>query len=211
MKRLGLIIFMLLCCAKADAFASVAGFGSPSWSWNIPCRQSSVTAWPYASSRFLQGEELMIVDSIANASLYYSLSPGIEIALRFLASTDLMTLAPGRHELSGGCYANVQDYETAPREKKRWEAHRKYVDVQFIASGCEQIGCACIGSGNVRSVEDYKDSGDIEWFEGDGSFIRAEAGKFVILYPHEAHMPGVADGSPGQVRKVVVKVPVERP
>lgn len=149
----------------------------------------------------------MITDSIAKASLYYGVSPGIEIALRYLLTTDMMTLAPGRHDLAGGCYAMVQDYETVGREKKRWEAHREYVDVQFIASGVELIGCADCST--LRQLENYNDEKDIEWFEGNGDFVTAMQGSFVILFPHEAHMPGVVGDRPSKVRKVVVKVPVE--
>lgn len=163
----------------------------------------------------------MIVDNIQNASLYYVLSPGFETALRYLASTDLLAAEPVRHELGGGCFALVQDYETARREEKRWEAHRTYIDVQFIARGTELMGyaplfdpstspeCSALSSA-LQSVVEYDDDKDIERFEGDGSFITAREGTFVVLFPQDAHMPGVAAGSPESVRKVVVKVPVER-
>lgn len=150
----------------------------------------------------------MIVDSIQHASLYYALSPGIGTALRYLASQDLIEAEPGRYELECGCFAIVQDYTTLPREEKRWEAHRKYIDVQFIASGRELMGYAPCSE--LCSVEAYDENKDIEWFEGDGSFVIASEGTFVILYPHDAHMPGAADGKPEPVRKVVVKVPIER-
>lgn len=150
----------------------------------------------------------MVADIIEHASLYYDLSPGIKTALKYLACTDLLAAEPGRHELDDGCFALVQDYTTAPREQKRWEAHRKYIDVQYIANGVEAVGYAACTE--LRAVEAYNEAGDIGWFEGEGSFINACAGAFVILFPHDAHMPGAALGSPGPVRKVVVKVPVER-
>jgi len=163
----------------------------------------------------------MVVDNIQQASLYYALSPGIETALRYLASTDLRAAQPGRHELAGGCFALVQDYDTMPREEKKWEAHRKYIDVQFIARGVELMGYAPVGDPStssgcsglasaLRSVEEYDDPKDVEFFEGDGSFVVAREAVFIILFPHDAHMPGVAEISPGPVRKVVVKVPIER-
>lgn len=150
----------------------------------------------------------MVADIIQHASLYHGLSSGIKTALQYITSNDLLAVKPGRHELSDGCYAMVQDYEPSVREGKRWEAHRKYIDVQFMAAGSEMIGCADCSS--LRSVEDYSNDSDVEWFDGEGSFLRVEAGTFVVLFPHEAHMPGVSVGEPGQVRKVVVKVPVER-
>lgn len=150
----------------------------------------------------------MVVDNIQQASLYYALSPGIETALRYLASTDLQAAQPGRHELAGGCFALVQDYDTMPREEKKWEAHRKYIDVQFIARGIELMGYADCSM--LRMVEEYDDAKDVEFLEGDGSFVVAREAVFIILFPRDAHMPGVAEISPGPVRKVVVKVPIER-
>lgn len=150
----------------------------------------------------------MIADHIDHASCYYALGTGIETALRYLASEDMSKREPGRYDLPGGCFALVQDYESAPREEKRWEAHRKYIDVQFVASGVELIGCGC--TNQLQVAEEYDDAKDVTWFEGEGSYIEARAGTFLILYPHDAHMPGVAAGEPQPVRKVVVKVPVER-
>ena len=43
----------------------------------------------------------------------------------------------GRYELSGGAYANVSTYKTAPKEEKAFEAHRKYIDIQMIIRGNE--------------------------------------------------------------------------
>ncbi len=150
----------------------------------------------------------MITDTIEHATLYYRLGPGVKVALEYLAQAELLEADPGRHELDAGCCAIVQDYRTAPRGEKRWEAHRKYIDVQYLASGVELIGYADRSS--LSSTDAYDDANDIEWFEGEGSFIRAQAGTFAVLFPHDAHMPGVAPGTPGPVRKVVVKVPVER-
>lgn len=149
----------------------------------------------------------MVVDEIRNASVYYGLGPGIETALRYVRDTDFSGIEPGRYEIGGGCYAMVQDYTTAPREEKRWEAHRGYIDVQFVASGAEVIGYANIKA--LRVIEDYDAVKDVAWFEGDGSFVATGVGTFVILYPEDAHMPGVAVGTPEPVRKVIVKIPVQ--
>jgi YhcH/YjgK/YiaL family protein len=147
----------------------------------------------------------MVLDDIRNASLYSGLAPGIQTALRYLSETDCARLEPGRYEIGDGCYCIAQDYVTAPREQKRWEAHRSYVDVQFVASGAELIGYADIGT--LRVIEDYDKSKDVTWLDGDGDFVTARAGTFVILFPHDAHMPGAAAAEPEAVRKVVVKVP----
>lgn len=147
----------------------------------------------------------MIIDGISNASLYYVLGSGIEAALRYLEVTDFSKIEPEKHDIGGGCFAIVQDYQTAPREEKRWEAHRDYIDVQYVASGAELMGYAGIEA--LRVVEDYDDSKDATFLAGDGSFVTARAGTFVLLFPHDAHMPGIAIDGPKAVRKVVMKVP----
>jgi hypothetical protein len=59
--------------------------------------------------------EVVVIDEIDKVCLYYGLGPGIEAALRYLASTELLKIEPGRYDLGGECFALVQDYETAPR------------------------------------------------------------------------------------------------
>ena len=44
--------------------------------------------------------------------------------------------------------------------------------------------------------------------EGEGDFLAMVPGTFIILGPQDAHMPQIAAGAPGEVRKVVIKVAV---
>lgn len=148
----------------------------------------------------------MIIDHIRNASLYYVLGPRIEAALRYLESNDFNAMEPGRYEIGEGCYALVQQYTTGPRETKCWEAHRKYIDVQFVANGIEQMGYANLQALSISA--DYDDNNDAAFFTGEGSFVGMSSGTFIVLLPEDAHMPGVAMAESSAVRKVVVKVPV---
>lgn len=148
----------------------------------------------------------MIIDHIDNAAQYAATKPGIAAALDYLAATDLGKLEPGRHELSNGLYAMVMDYETAAADQKQWEAHRKYIDVQFVASGSELMGYNEIGT--LVPATDYDESGDAIMLTGKGDFVRLTPGTFAVLFPRDAHMPGVTAGETSTVRKVVVKVPV---
>lgn len=147
----------------------------------------------------------MFYDTISNASSYFHLGPRIEAALRYLQNLDPASLRPGKYEIEGReVYAVVDEYLTKPREEKRWEAHRRYIDVQFIASGREMMGCT--PRSGMQSTE-YNPEKDTEWLEGeDGKFLLAEPDTFVIFEPADAHMPGVSVESPEPVRKVVVKV-----
>ena len=43
----------------------------------------------------------MIVDSLKNAALYYSVNPRLERAFEYLKRVDLSTLEPGKYEIEG--------------------------------------------------------------------------------------------------------------
>jgi YhcH/YjgK/YiaL family protein len=146
----------------------------------------------------------VVSDLLTNAHLYRALGPGIARGLRFLAETDLAGLAQGRHELDGTrLYALVSDYTPKPPAEGRWEAHRRYLDLQYVVSGVERMGV--VPASRMKET-DYQADRDLAWLEGAGDFLTLEAGQFVILWPGDAHMPGIDAGVPGPVRKVVVKI-----
>jgi len=146
----------------------------------------------------------VVSDRLANAHLYTALGTRIAQGLQFLAGTDLATLAPGRHELDGTrLYALVSDYTPKPPAEGRWEAHRRYLDLQYVVSGVERMGVAPI---DRLAAGDYDADRDMLWLEGLGDFLTFDAGQFMILWPGDAHMPGIDAGVPGPVRKVVVKI-----
>lgn len=150
----------------------------------------------------------MIIDNLNSASMYYNLSPRIAAALEWLKKTDLSKLELGRHDIQGDdCYALVQEYETKKlSEDSYWEAHKKYIDVQYIVSGSELMGYANIES--LAEIADYDSSKDKLTLDGDGDFFLVTAGQFVIFAPHDGHLPCVTLESPELVRKVVVKARV---
>ena len=150
----------------------------------------------------------MIVDTLDNAALFYGLGDRIALALQFLQENDCTKLPAKKIPVQGDeVYALVQDYTTRPREQGVWEAHRKYIDVQYVADGVEQMGYANIKSLAVK--KSYDEGDDYELYDGAGSLVTVPAGSFAIFFPEDGHIPGVAmDDKPAAVRKVVVKVAV---
>lgn len=149
----------------------------------------------------------MIIDHIRHAGVYTGIKPGLAQALAFLASAPLATLAPGRHAIAGDrVFALVQDYLTKPPDAGVWEAHRRYIDVQYVVSGAERLGYAPLD--RLTVTQPYDEAKDLVLLAGEGDRVTAGAGTFVVFYPHDAHMPGLALGEPATVRKVVVKVAV---
>jgi uncharacterized protein, YhcH/YjgK/YiaL family len=148
----------------------------------------------------------MVVDSIKNAGLYYNLSKGIEKGLKYLQETDFSKMEPGRYEIDGSnVYALVQHYQTKPMSEGIYEAHRKYIDIQYMSDGIEKIGYALI---STLEGNEYNSEKDFQLLDGNGSMFLCKSGTFAILMPEDAHMPCIAAEKQIPVKKVVVKVKV---
>jgi YhcH/YjgK/YiaL family protein len=150
----------------------------------------------------------MILDQISNASNYAFGNPLLQKGLDFLRSPEAASLPVGRFELEGDrLFALVQEYPTKPQMDCFWEAHRKYIDIQYIVSGVEDIGYAPLAS--LKIIEPYDSAKDMMKLTGDGSVLRIPAGMFTVFFPHDAHKPCMApSGVVASVRKIVVKVAV---
>lgn len=146
----------------------------------------------------------MVVDLLTNSSLYTGLGERIARGLAWAQEQPLAELAPGRHDIDGQrVFALVSDYDTKPAAEGRWEAHKKYLDLQCLVSGRELIGYTPLAS---LVGGQYIPEKDIVWLTGHGSFITMEPGRFMLLWPGDGHMPGIAVDGPEPVRKVVVKI-----
>ena len=99
----------------------------------------------------------------------------------------------------------VSEYATKPQEDGRWEAHRKYLDLQCLAAGRERIGYTPLVT--LKSGQ-YIPEKDITWLTGNGSFVVMEPGRFMLLWPGDGHMPGISIADTENVKKVVVKIAV---
>lgn len=149
----------------------------------------------------------MVLDKLENASHYAGLGTRIAAALAWLRENDCTKLPAGKIPVQGDqIYALVQDNTTRPREQGVWEAHRKYIDVQFVAAGIEEMGYANVDTLSVKKP--YDEQSDFALFEGSGSYVTVPAGSFTIFFPADGHIPGLAAGEPAHVRKVVMKVAV---
>lgn len=148
----------------------------------------------------------MVADRLANAPLYHSLSPKIAAALQYLTTTDFHSMPLGRHDLDGDAmYLILHEYQTRRYEECRWEAHRRYIDIQCMLKGIELMG---IGNITRFAQEPYEAERDVIWMDGTGDLLTFREGTFMILWPEDAHMPGVMVDEPAHARKAVVKIAV---
>ena len=127
---------------------------------------------------------------------------------RFLPYIELLkTLSKdtpdGKVPLENGAYYNVFGLTLSEAPDGKFEAHREYLDLQYILEGDEQMEYADLKY--VTEVSPYVAENDAAFYQGEGSRLKLHAGDFVIFYPTDAHKPGLGNGT---VRKVVVKIPV---
>ena len=152
----------------------------------------------------------MIKNSLKYTKNYYNLSNKIKLALEYLEKNDLKVFDNGRYDILGDdVYVNVQDYTSKPETQGKWEAHKKYIDIQFMIKGTERIGVGEID--NYQTTEAYDESKDLEFLavaNDNYQFINMNENDFIILYPQDVHMPQIAMNTQSYVKKAVVKISI---
>ena len=148
----------------------------------------------------------MVIDHISRAAIYYQLHPGIEMALRYIQTTDFSKLDNGKYEIAGEqIFAIVQSYDTKDPSTEKLEAHKKYIDVQYVVSGQERMGHALFKA-QVPSREYQSDDDFMLFDEAPDFFSLVTEGMFTIFYPSDLHMPCIHHEQSALVKKVVIKV-----
>ncbi len=150
----------------------------------------------------------MIVTDLEGFATQASLTPQLRAALDFLRSVRGQQLSDGRIEIDGErAFALVQSYDTLAGGDWTFEGHRRYIDIQYIASGEEIIGWA---PAEDASITDPYDAAKERWLgtvpEARATAVRLGAGQLAVLYPSDAHAPKRAWDKPSPVKKIVVKV-----
>lgn len=151
----------------------------------------------------------MVIDHVHQAALYYKLHPGIEAALRYIQATDFTKVDNGTYPIDGDqLFAIVQEYDTKDPSSEKLEAHKKYIDVQFMIHGQEQMGHALLNK--QVTTRDYRTEDDFMLFdEAPDFFSVVTEGMFTIFFPPDLHMPCILHQRSSHVKKVVVKVSID--
>lgn len=153
----------------------------------------------------------MIHCRLDEAHPYDAMGPGFAAGFAWLRAFD-PALPDGRHAIDGDdVFALVASYETGPATEKRFEAHRRHADIQFVAAGAERILYLPVRAMAVETPHD--DEADVAWLAEPpyASSVLMQAGDCAVFLPADAHKPGCMAGGRHAVRKVVVKVALDRP
>ncbi len=116
-------------------------------------------------------------------------------------------LAAGEYELPGGIRAIQKPGDPLKREG-RYEAHRKYIDIQLVLRGTELVKTAPLSA--CSTLEEYDPEADIEWLSSREEYTLLLApGRLLVLFPWDAHMPSLMpDPEHTRTDKLIFKVPV---
>jgi YhcH/YjgK/YiaL family protein len=150
----------------------------------------------------------MIIDKLNNVEQYYKLGVRIEKAFKYIENTDLSKIETGKYQIEGDkIFAVVSEYETKNLEQGLWEAHRKYIDIQYIISGKEKMGYCCMD--DMKIAVKYNEENDIIFMNGQGDFFTVNEGSFALFTPKDAHMPSIRVDHSKCVKKLLVKILID--
>lgn len=149
----------------------------------------------------------MVYDKIDNIETYKGLSEDIYAGLTMLKnSTQFLT--NGVHVINPRVKAIVSEYETKALNENGYEAHRNFIDIQYLLKGREKNCCLPIEK--LKEIRVYKEEIDAAFYEAEvpAQELMLGNGYFAIYWPQDGHMPCLNADRAENVKKVVVKVEI---
>ena len=148
----------------------------------------------------------MVLDTIANAARYSALHPLFPYVFEYIRNTDLLTLASGRHAIiDHDLFAIVERVPGRLRTDTQLECHRKYIDIQLVLAGIDEMGWKPLADCR-QPVSEYSIASDIQFFhDTPDAWIATPAKSFCLFFPEDAHAPLV---SAHHIHKIVFKIAV---
>jgi YhcH/YjgK/YiaL family protein len=191
-----------------SAFFGIFGCSPDPSEWN----EEQLNKW-FDNGEWLNGWNVK-PDSSMNrrefAVSYFKHKDRWDKAFTFLKSNDLSGLEIKKYDIDGdNVYAPVSEYMTKNEEDAKFEVHRKYIDIQYVISGVEQMSVAPL-SQKKETLAEYNEAKDIEFMTvNESSTYKATPDKFFIFFPSQIHRPSVKLDDNSKVKKIVVKVKVD--
>jgi biofilm protein TabA len=127
-------------------------------------------------------------------------------AFDFMKTMNPDKLAVGRTDIAGDdLYAMVSEYTSKNEEDAKFEAHRKYADIQYVLSGEEKIGV--VPMKNAQVSVPYDETKDVAFYTVASKTYRPASPKvFFVFLPADVHAPGIKASDNTKVKKLVLKV-----
>ena len=147
----------------------------------------------------------MILDSLKNKAQYAALHPRFQAVFDFIDNNDVASLPCGRHDIDGdNIFVMVQEMDLREVSAARLELHRKYIDIQLLLSGPNEIFGWSEKKDCLTAETEFDEQKDIQLFTDiPQCFYSVGEGQFSILFPEDGHAPMLGEG---HVKKCIFKV-----
>ncbi len=150
----------------------------------------------------------MIVAPLTQGGRYAGLHPRFAAAFAWCASS-AATAPDGRHALQGEqLLVIVESGTTVHSAHKRFESHRRYIDIQVNLAGGEIM--EWLPAAALTVSDDFAPDGDVRFYQAPArtpTRLLVEPGHFAIFFPEDAHKPCCHPGELAVAyRKLVFKV-----
>lgn len=149
----------------------------------------------------------MFLSRIANLEQDKSiLTEKLHTGLEYLSHSDWAKIPDGRHEIDDQNYVMISTYTVEPPEDRRPEAHKNYIDIQFIIEGEELIGYA--DHSQAGELKEQIVDRDLYFYRSidNETYLKVSEGSYAVFYPWDIHRPNCQSIAGSKVRKAVVKV-----
>ncbi len=149
----------------------------------------------------------MIIDTLANASKYFSLHPSFAKAFDYINQNNVATLADGIYETPEGLkvIVNTGMGKTAQASLAKFECHDKNIDIQLCVKGLETMAWKPREKCLTPNGE-YNPDKDVRFFsDAPDMYFQLTDGQFTVFFPEDVHAPMIGDG---EIKKVVIKVKI---
>jgi YhcH/YjgK/YiaL family protein len=153
----------------------------------------------------------MIHDTLANARRYQALHPRFAQAFAWCAERANLEKTDGRYPiLDEQLFVIVESGPTIAASLKRFESHRRYIDIQVNVKGPEIM--EWMPRTALTIFEDFKPDNDICFYQNPSDLptrLLVRPQEFAIFWPEDAHKPCCNPGDAAvSYRKLVFKVQI---
>ena len=148
----------------------------------------------------------MYIDKLENLSNYIKDQKLAKAITEFLLNS--ATVEAGKHPILDGTFANVLEYTTKLFETVKMEAHRKYLDLQYVVSGEEAVLKQDLADN--QPINEYNDVKDVEFFTAPWyNTVVLNGTNFALIFPNDLHAGSFVTDESQKVKKFVFKLRID--
>lgn len=148
----------------------------------------------------------MIVTTIDRLTDYKEI-PYAQEVIKFIEDFKKGDMQTGRYDIDGDdAFAIASRYDTEPSQNRQFENHKKYIDIQVVLDGTEELHWAPKET-LTQTAEEFSKGGDIAFYKGKmQSSVLLGGSACAVLFENDAHKPNVMYNDIQNVLKIVFKI-----